>query len=364
MIFDLAECEEIACHSFKDKQLLRTAFTHTSYANERHCANYERLEYLGDALLDFLVAEYLYKNNPHMEEGEMTTLRARLVSKPALKQIAEDLKMGNLVLLGEGGEKTGERKNDKILSSLLESLIAAVYLDGGMDAARKFAEKRILSKSGTAFAKVSDYKTELQEYVQKRKLGAIAYVEKARTGPSHSPTFSVAVTLKGKTLAVGNGGKKQVAEQEAAKIALLALTENPFASEKAEKKEKKGERTPARSKAKQQEKQAEKGKKQEKQKGQKKENPVLSLVADYGVKEKTTPPSKKDVELDKTAKPQRVFRERPMPKNKPEKAKNFSAFAGDFEIAPHKEKPKKEKQKPAKPLFARKRSTGGDGTPL
>ncbi len=361
MIFDLAECEEIACHSFKDKQLLRTAFTHTSYANERHCANYERLEYLGDALLDFLVAEYLYKNNPNMEEGEMTTLRARLVSKPALKQIAEDLNMGNLVLLGEGGEKTGERKNDKILSSLLESLIAAVYLDGGMDAARRFAEKRILSKSGTAFAKVSDYKTELQEYVQKRKLGAIAYVEKGRTGPSHSPTFSVAVTLKGKTLAVGNGGKKQAAEQEAAKIALSVLTENPFEKPKAEKKEKQGERFPARPKT---EKQAEKGKKQEKQKGKKKENPVLSLVADYGAKEKTAPLPKKDAEQDKSAKPKRVFRERPMPKNKPEKAKNFSAFTGDFTVEPPNEKPKKEKQKPTKSFFARKRNQGGDGTPL
>lgn len=360
MIFDLAECEEIACHSFKDKQLLRTAFTHTSYANERHCANYERLEYLGDALLDFLVAEYLYKNNPNMEEGEMTTLRARLVSKPALKQIAEDLKMGDLVLLGEGGEKTGERKNDKILSSLLESLIAAVYLDGGMDAARRFAEKRILSKSGTAFAKVSDYKTELQEYVQKRKLGAIAYVEKGRTGPSHSPTFSVAVTLKGKTLAVGGGGKKQAAEQEAAKIALSVLTENPFAKPKAEKKEKQGERFMARPKA---EKQADKGKKQEKQKG-KKENPVLSLVADYGAKEKTAQIPKKEAEQEKTSKPKRVFRERPMPKNKPEKAKNFSAFTGDSETETPKEKPKKAKQKPAKSFFARKRNQGGDGTPL
>ncbi|MBR2617240.1 MAG: ribonuclease III [Clostridia bacterium] len=363
MIFDLAECEEIACHSFKDKQLLRTAFTHTSYAHERHCANYERLEYLGDALLDFLVAEYLYKNNPKMEEGEMTTLRARLVSKPALKQIAQDLNMGDLVLLGERGEKTGERKNDKILSSLLESLIAAVYLDGGMDAARNFAEKRILSKSGTAFTKVSDYKTELQEYVQKRKLGAIAYVEKGRTGPSHSPTFSVAVTLKGKTLAVGNGGKKQAAEQEAAKIALSILTENPFAKPKAEKKEKKGEGTPARPKAKPQEKQADKGKKQAKQKG-KKENPVLSLVADYGAKEKTAQIPKKEAEQEKTAKPKRVFRERPMPKNKPEKAKSFSAFTGDFSLETPNEKPKKEKQKPTKPFFARKRNQGGDGTPL
>ncbi len=350
MIFDLAECEEIACHSFADKQLLRTAFTHTSYAHEHHAASsYERLEFLGDALLDFLVAEHLYRTYPEMEEGEMTTLRAKLVSKPALKQIAENLNMGNLVLLGEGGEKSGERKNDKILSSLIESLIAAVYLDGGIDAARRFAAKRVLPEGNKVFAKVTDYKTELQEYVQKRKLGAILYTETGRTGPAHSPVFSVTVSVKGKVIAEGKGGKKQAAEQEAAKIALSQLKAG----------------TPET-------------------KGKEKSDPYTNVVnrnkkwRQYSeeIESYLDPPPWEEMFANRSSRqPQekgqaasgkktRTLRERPIPKNKPEKKKSFSAFAGGAEAEPPKEKRKKEKQKTAKPLFAKKHSKGGDGTPL
>ena len=223
MIFDLAECEEIVGYSFRDKQLLRTAFTHVSYANEHNSKSYERMEYLGDALLDLIVAEYLYKKYPAAGEGELSTKRAKLVSQAPLKEIAKNLNMGSCVLLGDGGEKSGERENDKILSSLIESALAAVYLDGGMEPARRFVEKRILSHAEDILRASGDYKTELQEYVQKNHMGAIAYREESKSGPDHSPVFECSVSLAGSEIARGKGGKKQLAEQDAARAALLAL---------------------------------------------------------------------------------------------------------------------------------------------
>ena len=223
MIFDLAECEEIVGYSFRDKQLLRTAFTHTSYANEHNSKSYERMEYLGDALLDLIVAEYLYKKYPTAGEGELSTKRAKLVSQAPLKEIAKNLNMGSCVLLGDGGEKSGERENDKILSSLIESALAAVYLDGGMEPARRFVENRILSHADDILRASGDYKTELQEFVQKNHMGAVSYREEGKSGPDHSPMFECSVSLGGTELARGKGGKKQQAEQDAARLALAKL---------------------------------------------------------------------------------------------------------------------------------------------
>lgn len=223
MIFDLAECEEIVGYSFRDKQLLRTAFTHTSYANEHNSKSYERMEYLGDALLDLIVAEYLYKKYPAAGEGELSTKRAKLVSQAPLKEIAKNLNMGGCVLLGDGGEKSGERENDKILSSLIESALAAVYLDGGMEPARRFVENRILCHADDILRASGDYKTELQEFVQKNHMGAVSYREEGKSGPDHSPLFECSVSLGGTELARGKGGKKQQAEQDAARLALAKL---------------------------------------------------------------------------------------------------------------------------------------------
>lgn len=222
MIFDLAECEEIVGHSFRDKQILRTAFTHTSYANEHNTQSYERMEYLGDALLDFFVAEYLYRKYPGVDEGELTTRRAAMVAKTPLKKIAQGMNLGSFVLLGEGMRTAGEA-SDKILSSLIESAIAALYLDGGIDAARKFVEERVLANSESILKAAEDSKSELQEYVQKYKLGALSYEELKKSGPDHSPTFESRVLVAGKEIARGKGAKKQLSEQAAARAALAIL---------------------------------------------------------------------------------------------------------------------------------------------
>lgn len=266
MIFDLAECEEIVGYSFRDKQLLRTAFTHTSYANEHNSKSYERMEYLGDALLDLIVAEYLYKKYPAAGEGELSTKRAKLVSQAPLKEIAKNLNMGSCVLLGDGGEKSGERENDKILSSLIESALAAVYLDGGMEPARRFVENRILCHADDILRASGDYKTELQEFVQKNHMGAVSYREEGKSGPDHSPMFECSVSLGGTELARGKGGKKQQAEQDAARLALAQLKAS-VKTEPAAKTE-----TPAEPA-------------QKKRAGRKEKRPgevrVLSLVEDY-----------------------------------------------------------------------------------
>ena len=227
MIFDLAECEEIVGHSFRDKQILRTAFTHTSYANEHNTQSYERMEYLGDALLDFFVAEYLYRKYPGVDEGELTTRRAAMVAKAPLKKIAQDMNLGSFVLLGEGMRTAGET-SDKILSSLIESAIAALYLDGGMDAARKFVEERVLKNSESVLKAAEDSKSELQEFVQKYKLGTLSYEELKKSGPDHSPTFESRVLIAGKEIARGKGAKKQLSEQNAARAALALLRQENF----------------------------------------------------------------------------------------------------------------------------------------
>ena len=263
MIFDLAECEEVIGYSFRNKQLLRTAFTHVSYANEHNAVSYERMEYLGDALLGMIVGEYLYHKYPTAGEGELTTRRAKLVSQAPLRGIAQELGLGAFVLLGEGGEKSGERENDKILSSLIESALAAVYLDGGMEPARRFVENCVLQHAEKILRSTSDYKTELQEFVQKTHAGSISYKDTGRSGPDNRPVFECAVLLSGTELARGSGEKKQKAEQDAARQALEILkgeSQKAHGEEKKPVRRAKKEIPPKRSR-------------------------VLSLVDDYGAPE-------------------------------------------------------------------------------
>lgn len=218
MIFCIHECEEIIGYSFKDKALLRTCFTHKSYSNEHKVESYEKLEYLGDAILDFVVAEYLFKNAKG-DEGDLTQKRADIVSAKPLADAVVSMGLEQFVLLGEGEKKKGAKPN--ICADLFESVIAGIYLDGGMEQAKKFIMDKLLKSK---VKREIDSKSKLQVYVQKHKLGSIEYVDVERKGPDHAPEFTVAVLLKGKEIARGVAGNKRNAQQEAAKTAYTKIT--------------------------------------------------------------------------------------------------------------------------------------------
>ena len=223
MIKDL---EKAIGYQFSNIMLLQNALTHSSYANEcwhDSLKSNERLEFLGDSILGMVVAEYLYRNFPNRPEGELTKMRADMVCEQALAAIAEKLDLGQHMLLGHGEEQTGGRQRPSILADAVESVIAASFLDGGMEAARAFIEKFVLSDVQTEQKRNMDYKTALQEQVQKKKDQLLAYELRSESGPDHAKEFEVAVLLNGKTVGTGIGSSKKRAEQNAAKAALEAL---------------------------------------------------------------------------------------------------------------------------------------------
>ncbi|MDD6036306.1 MAG: ribonuclease III [Lachnospiraceae bacterium] len=210
---------------FKDRGLLRHALIHSSYANERHLKreeNNERLEFLGDAVLEMISSECLYKRNPQMPEGELTKLRASLVCEPTLAQCAKELELGRYLLLGKGEEATGGRDRNSILSDAFEAVIGAIYLDGGFTNAKEFVEHTVLSeiKHRTLFC---DSKTILQELVQSRHKGVLSYRLLSEEGPEHMKRFTVCACLDNVPLARGEGKTKKAAEQEAAYQSVLLL---------------------------------------------------------------------------------------------------------------------------------------------
>lgn len=215
-------------YGFHDLSLLDTALTHASYVkgDGRACAHNERLEFLGDAVVELCVSEYLYKNYPDMDEGLMTRARALAVYERALHQIALTLGLGEALLLSRGEERSGGREKPSILADAMEAVIGAVYLDGGLDEAAKlilrFATKSI-SDAATGVAS-KDYKTMLQEHVQQRRLGAIEYVFTGASGPDHKKLFFMRVEVNGRAVGEGEGGSKQEAGQRAAKMALETMT--------------------------------------------------------------------------------------------------------------------------------------------
>ena len=223
MIFDIPACEERIGYSFKDKMLLRQCFTHSSYANEHGEKDNELLEFFGDAVIEFIVTEYLFKKGG--KEGELTFMRADIVSKKPLLNAFKKLGLSEYLLLGNGQTVT-TTGSEKLFSSAYEALVAGIYIDGGIKSARKFVLNTVIKDFEKDSVKDKDrenHKGALQEYVQKRKLGSIEYVLLSSTGPSHAPSFSVAVTLNGNPLAPGTGKVKREAEQQAAKDALKIL---------------------------------------------------------------------------------------------------------------------------------------------
>ena len=216
--------EEKLNFNFQDQQLLRTALTHSSYANEHHCASNERLEFVGDSVLGMVTAEYLYKTYPDWPEGKMTRLRAELVCEQSLWEVAEKLSLGAYLRLGRGEELSGGRKRHSILADCVEAVIAAMYLDGGFAPAKDFIDTHILSRlSDRETVLVHDWKTELQELVQQKPGRVLAYELLGESGPDHLKCFNVAVAMDGVPIGSGEGHTKKEAEQMAARAALEAL---------------------------------------------------------------------------------------------------------------------------------------------
>ncbi len=214
-------------YTFKDKQLLITALTHSSYANEHHgdVQSYERLEFLGDSILGLVTADFLYHHEPKLPEGRMTRLRAELVCETSLHSVALELGLGEYMRLGRGEEHTGGRTRASILADMVESVIAAMYIDSGsIDESRRFVIERVLSHAELDEKhRSADYKTRLQELVQKNAGGRVSYELIGETGPDHCKTFSYRVYVNGEPAGEGSGRTKKEAEQMAAGCALEAL---------------------------------------------------------------------------------------------------------------------------------------------
>ena len=222
----LTKLEQGLGYTFRNKALLENALTHSSYANEnreRHLPDNERLEFLGDSILGFVVAEYLYRNFPDKPEGELTRIRADLVCERNLAEAAATIELGSYLLLGHGEEQGGGRKRDSIVSDAMESVIAASFMDGGFAAAKEIIDRLILSNIPKGRPRNFDYKTAFQELVQRKKDQQIHYELTGESGPDHDKHFEVEVLLNGKAVGHGVGSSKQRAAQAAAEAAIEAL---------------------------------------------------------------------------------------------------------------------------------------------
>jgi len=211
-------------YSFNDKELIVTALTHSSYANEHRCQSNERLEFIGDSVLGMVVAMHLYRTFPNLPEGKMTRMRAELVCEQSLWEVADKLEFGKYLRLGKGEALTGGRERPSILADCVEAVIAALYIDGGFEVAKKFVDDHILPKLenlGTTAG--GDYKTRLQELVQRFHGQSLSYEMLSESGPDHMKVFCAAVYLNGEMIGQGQGRTKKEAEQNAASKALEEL---------------------------------------------------------------------------------------------------------------------------------------------
>lgn len=210
-------------YKFNDEKLFKSSMTHSSYANEqKNVKSNERLEFLGDSILGIICAEYLYNKYPDMEEGELTKHRAAIVCEKSLYEVGMYFGIDESIILGKGEEANGGRKRHSIIADAVEALLASIYLDGGMESAKDFAlsfipERENMSLKGKAF---NDYKTALQEIVQKNHQETLSYKLVKEEGPDHDKVFTVEILLNSNVFASGNGKSKKEAEQMAAKQAL------------------------------------------------------------------------------------------------------------------------------------------------
>ena len=236
-IFDIDGIESRIGYTFKDKMLLRKCFTHASYGYEHGEENNEVLEFFGDAIIEFVVTEYLYKNASG-DEGKLTEKRAKVVSREPLLNAVVALGLHNFVLLGKGLENN-KNLDVKLYSSIYEALVAGIYLDGGLVPTKKFIKNTIIAdferlrdrEKRSQPKKDAGAKGAYQEYVQKRRLGSVGYEMLNKFGPDHKPSFRVAALLNGTRLAEGVGVSKKLAEAEAAEKALAKLIEKERSNE-------------------------------------------------------------------------------------------------------------------------------------
>ena len=238
MIFLMQDCEEKLGYTFKDKQLLRQCFTHSSYSHEHgNGVNNERLEFFGDSILGYITAEYLVNKFPNVDEGVLTEYKQQLVSRTPLANAIRKSGLDEFLLFGEG-EKKNVANHEAACENLFEAIVAGIYMDGGLEPTKKFVKNFLFSKTRLTADKgdkkdksevkvaPSDYKSLLQIYVQKNKLGEIVYTEKSVTGPPHNPTFLMEVSVGGKAMAAAKGRTKSEASKAAAEIAYKSLTAN------------------------------------------------------------------------------------------------------------------------------------------
>ncbi|MBE7041038.1 MAG: ribonuclease III [Ruminococcaceae bacterium] len=224
----LKEFEEIIGYRFTEQALLKTALTHSSYANENRSKNIlynERLEFLGDSVLSLVVSNYLFENYKNLPEGDLTKVRASIVCERSLQECATNIELGKFLILGKGEELSGGRTRASILADAFEALIAAIYLDGGIDVTREWLlgqlyDTILLAVKGKTF---TDYKTAFQEKVQKSGFAEIGYEVVGESGPDHCKVFYVNVTVDGALMGQGEGSSKKNAEQMAARSALEKL---------------------------------------------------------------------------------------------------------------------------------------------
>ncbi len=222
----LNELERAIGYRFKNITLLQNALAHSSYANERwhdSLKSNERLEFLGDSILGMVTAEHLYRNFPDRLEGDLTRMRADMVCEKSLALIAERIDLGKHLLLGNGEESGGGRTRDSILADAVESVIAACFLDGGMEPARQFINAFVLTNVPVKKLQNVDYKTALQELVQQKKNQVLSYRLIGESGPDHDKYFAVQVSLNGAVVGTGEGKSKKRAEQDAARDAIQRL---------------------------------------------------------------------------------------------------------------------------------------------
>ncbi len=222
---NLVELEQKIKYEFKNKELLKKALTHTSYAYERAIESNEKLEFLGDSILEFISSEYLYLNFPKLKEGEMTKVRATVVCESSLYKIAKKHEFGKFLYLGKSELATGGNDRPAILADSVEAVIAAIYMDGGLEPAKKFIIENLSYEIEIASKNVGqkDYKTVLQEKLQIHGDVKIEYIIINERGPDHDKTFEAEVRCNNRKLATGTGKTKKQAEMKAAEKALEAI---------------------------------------------------------------------------------------------------------------------------------------------
>ncbi len=230
----MLECEKKIGYEFKNKDLLETALTHSSYANENNVRDNERLEFLGDSVLSVIISEHIFKRLIWVKEGDLSKFRATLVCEASLASLAKKISLNKYIRLGKGEAASGGNQRPSIVSDAFEAVLAAIFLDAGMDFAKQWVLDLMHSSIDDVLAGkgYEDYKTMLQEKMQKGNTGKVTYQTIAETGADHNKSFSVEVLIDGEVICSGMGRSKKDAEQHAARLALKKIQKKQEKSEK------------------------------------------------------------------------------------------------------------------------------------